>query len=254
MAAEKTKRYRKKASDLGLRRVGPGGEEEQPEDEEEAGAPPAKRQRAGAEDAAKAKEPKGAAGGEDAEARVVEKEANAFAAVAKVLDEKAEAGFLGGYSLKEQKREEKAQRKLEKKRHKRKRAFEVDGGQGYVSESSESEMSEDEAAKRRKQKDHQTLRQHIFGQAHKRDLPSQRPDYEKRLRHVATKGVVRLFNAVAAAQKDKPEPEAAAPREAQSGTGEQLSKAAGTGPTKEELTRSRFLEMLKKGSESKRVK
>ena len=166
--------------------------------------------------------------------------------VSKVLNDGKEAeegGFLGGYSLKDQKAEARAKRRLDKKRVKRKRGFEVEGGVGYVSESSESEASEDEAVKRRKASDRKILRKHILSQSHNREIPSLvAPDYEKRLRRVATNGVVRLFNAVAGAQ-NKP----AAPKS------DAKKSETSSGPPKEAVTRSKFLEMLKKGSDSKHV-
>eukprot|EP01060_Flectonema_neradi_P000156 TRINITY_DN10111_c0_g1_i1.p2 TRINITY_DN10111_c0_g1~~TRINITY_DN10111_c0_g1_i1.p2 ORF type:complete len:234 (+),score=69.24 TRINITY_DN10111_c0_g1_i1:1299-2000(+) len=180
---------------------------------------------------------------------VVEKEKKDIfgSLVSKVLNESkdAEGGFLGGYSLKEQKAEARAKRRLEKKRVKRKRAFEVEGGTGYISESSESEASEDEAVKRRKVSDRRMLRKHILSQSHNKEIPSlAAPDYEKRLRRVATNGVVRLFNAVAQAQNQA--------TSSSTKSDPKKSESSG-GPPKAAVTRSKFLEMLKKGSDNKDI-
>eukprot|EP01062_Namystynia_karyoxenos_P045585 TRINITY_DN338_c0_g1_i6.p1 TRINITY_DN338_c0_g1~~TRINITY_DN338_c0_g1_i6.p1 ORF type:complete len:1435 (+),score=533.98 TRINITY_DN338_c0_g1_i6:70-4305(+) len=154
----------------------------------------------------------------------------------------ARGGFMADYSLQEQKQAERAKRRLERKKRKRKRAFEVDGAQ-EVSESSGSEQSEDEAAKRRRLADRKQLRRQVLNQCHRKELPHLvQPDYEMRLRRVATKGVVRLFNAVALAQRPAPQPQQEQPRE----PGEPLQRKA-TATESQQVTKSKFLEMLKRG-------
>eukprot|EP01061_Rhynchopus_euleeides_P040457 TRINITY_DN6969_c0_g1_i1.p1 TRINITY_DN6969_c0_g1~~TRINITY_DN6969_c0_g1_i1.p1 ORF type:complete len:286 (+),score=87.97 TRINITY_DN6969_c0_g1_i1:53-859(+) len=239
------KRFRKKLSDLSVekRRVGPSETELAGDDS------------SGSHDDGAPQSPSSVPDNNDTQQAPTAENSQVFgAAVARVLRDGD--GFLGGYSLKEQKREERAKRKLEKKRLKRKRAFEVDGGQGYVSESSESEASEDEATKKRRLREKKELQKHILNQAHGREVAtSLRPDYEKSLRRVATKGVVRLFNAVAAAQKSKEEVVEQPNAKRDSGQlAEALPKTKEQKKsTQEEVTRSKFLEMLRKGGESKTV-
>ena len=231
------KRYRKTLSDLEKRRVGPGEEEE----EAHTGAA-AQEDAHSVSSVDEAPVPVQTAAPDDSQVF--------GAAVARVLRDGE--GFLGGYSLKEQKHEERVKRRLEKKRVKRKRAFEVEGGQGYVSESSESEASEDESTKKRRIREKRDLKKHVLSQAHGREVPSLlRPDYEKSLRRVATKGVVRLFNAVTVAQKSSaPEPTSTS-RDTET-LGESLPKTKVHTVSQEEVTRSKFLDMLRKGGESKK--
>eukprot|EP00756_Hemistasia_phaeocysticola_P064103 Hpha_TRINITY_DN7535_c0_g1::TRINITY_DN7535_c0_g1_i1::g.18785::m.18785 len=155
-----------------------------------------------------------------------------------------EGGFFAEYSLAEKKAEEKAKRRLERKKLKRKRAFEVEGGAQEASESSASEQSEDEAAKRRRLEDRRILRSHVLNQSHRREVAHlTQPDYEKRLRRVATKGVVRLFNAVTVAQQQAAERE-----KAEEGGTADGPKPKDPIPVREEVTKSKFLEMLKRGA------
>eukprot|EP01007_Sphenomonas_quadrangularis_P004001 NODE_915_length_1096_cov_147.040115_g750_i0.p1 GENE.NODE_915_length_1096_cov_147.040115_g750_i0~~NODE_915_length_1096_cov_147.040115_g750_i0.p1 ORF type:complete len:221 (-),score=41.21 NODE_915_length_1096_cov_147.040115_g750_i0:392-1054(-) len=99
--------------------------------------------------------------------------------------------------------------------------------------------------------DARVIKHFLLSKAHKAELPHLlQPDLEMKLRRVATKGVVRLFNAVAATQLEIADQ---APPPSATG-GDSISFTISTEPAKAApASKSKFLEMLRLGVKSKQL-
>uniref|UniRef100_A0A7S1I7R4 RRP15-like protein n=1 Tax=Eutreptiella gymnastica TaxID=73025 RepID=A0A7S1I7R4_9EUGL len=136
-------------------------------------------------------------------------------------------------------------------RKKRKRSVEIVAADGQVEQVvGEEEGPEGETPEERRKRinNQRIIKKALKNQAHKALLPHlERPDVHVRLRRIATKGVVQLFNAVASLQKartkEKEEEEMLKPKKS-----DKLAKGQ---ETDNKAKTSNFLDMLRKGTASK---